>query len=139
MDEKNENPRVDWEVTVSVFSDWQWSKNRMWKTRPGGHARYLAPHARQRRDMLATLIRQELTSQKIHPWVGKLWLDIHVEIPNHRGDALNMLDLIADGVQDGTSIDDRWYWIRRMSWTKNPKNPRITVTCGQYVMEATKK
>jgi hypothetical protein len=137
MNEKNE--KRGWKLTVSLPFDWQWSKNRIWKSIKGKPGKYLAPHARQRRDALATLIRAELTRKHITPWKGKLWLALHVEIPNHRGDPINCLDLVADAVQDGTGINDRWFWLNRLTWENNSKKSQIMVSCGQYGMEVDKK
>lgn len=60
----------------------------------------------------------------------KVWLDIMVVMPNRRGDALNLLDICADGCQDALGVDDRNFAIWRLDWAVDKKRPEIKVRVG---------
>ena len=62
----------------------------------------------------------------------KMWLSIHVEKPHHRGDAINVLDILADGIKKGIGIDDKWFAISKLDYSFNKMNPRIVVDICQY-------
>ena len=62
------------------------------------------------------------------PWPKqKTWLDIIVQKPNHRSDALNVIDTLADGIKEGIGIDDRWFSISLLDWEIVKENPMILV------------
>jgi hypothetical protein len=52
---------------------------------------------------------------------NKVWIDILVQKPNHKGDA----------VKDTLPVDDRWFCIRRLDWEIVKDNPRLFVGIGQ--------
>ena len=56
-------------------------------------------------------------------------------IPNHRGDAINCMDLVADAVEIATGLDDRWYGISGLTWEKRPDRPEMHVWIGQSDLE----
>ena len=62
---------------------------------------------------------------------NKVWIDIFVQKPDHRGDAINFLDLIADAIKEAIGIDDRWFSIRRIDWQIVKEKPRIFIGIGQ--------
>lgn len=62
---------------------------------------------------------------------GKVWVDILMEKPDHRGDAVNSVDAICDGIKKAIGVDDRWFSIRRLDWVIVKKNPVITLVIGQ--------
>lgn len=118
-----------WSVDASVPFDWLWSKNRMWAPRRGTYARRLADHARSRRDLLTFALRAVLRGQRVANNV--LLVQIQVEIPDHRGDAINCLDLVCDAVEAATGLDDRWYAISGLTWSVVKVNPQLRVWIGQ--------
>jgi len=69
---------------------------------------------------------------------GKIWLDIFIQKPNHRGDAVNFVDIICDGVKQGLGIDDRWFSIRRLDWQIVKYKPEIFIGIGQEIETAQK-
>lgn len=120
-----------WRVTASVPFDWKWSKNRMWTHIGVGGKRKLAEHARARRDSLALLLRAELRREEYRVANNKLLFGIHVAMPNHRGDALNCIDLVADAIEDATGLNDRWFEMDSLTWSIDRANPSLEVWIGQ--------
>ncbi len=126
-----------WSAGTKVPFDWNWSKNRMWKARGGfSGARYLRPEAKAHRTRLTTRLVVALKELLVDQVVvqNKLWVRIHAHIPDHRGDAVNCLDLVLDAVEDATGLNDRWYEVRDLSWqiVKNSEC-MLFVTIGQEI------
>ena len=117
--------------------DWHWSKNRIWLAKAGSYARRMNPLARDRRDTLAALLLPELRGAGVV--VAPLWLRIHCALPDHRGDALNVLDLVADAVQQATGLDDRWYQLAGLTWELAHEHPELQVWIGQEATEDAKR
>lgn len=117
-------------VRVVVPFDYAASKNAIWRTGRGGHV-YARKEAIGIRENLAAHIHMTHAA-----WVeAKIWIDIFVEKPNHRGDAINVVDLVCDAVKDATGVDDRWYSIRRLDWAIVKREPRIYVGICQEASE----
>ena len=117
-----------WSVRVAVPFTFAFSKNAMWRNVGVGHV-ILRKESSRARANLAAKIRAAFHGTKIAH--NRLWLDILVEKPTQRGDAINVLDLVADAIQDATGLDDRWYSIRRIDWIITKKEPRLFVGIGQ--------
>lgn len=62
---------------------------------------------------------------------NRVWLDILVQKPNQRGDAVNFVDLICDAAKSAIGIDDRWFSIRRLDWQIVKDDPKIYIGIGQ--------
>lgn len=105
----------------------------MWVARAGMYARRLSDHARSRRDLLVFMLRAKLKGRRIANTVLVVW--IHVELPNHKGDAINCLDLVCDAIEIATGLDDRWYEIGRLTWAVIKKDPQLSVRIGQFSTE----
>lgn len=84
-------------------------------------------------------VRDGLISALIHEggeWFdGKVWIDIFVEKPNGRSDAINVVDLVCDAVKVAIDVDDRWFAIRRLDWSIVKIDPRMIVKVSQSVSE----
>lgn len=117
-------------LRVAVPFNWAWSKNAVWRTGRGGHV-YARRESNAVRDALAARIRN--AGERFYQ--GKLYVDIFVEKPNHRGDAINVVDVVCDAVKDATGVDDRWYSILGLDWSIVKSEPRIIVGIGQLVDE----
>lgn len=117
-------------VRVAIPFDWAASKNAVWRNGRGGHV-----YARAE----GVAVREQLASKIKHAggeWFqGKVWIDIFVEKPNHRGDATNVVDLVCDAVKDAIGVDDRWYSLRRVDWAIVKTDPKIYVGVAQAVDE----
>jgi hypothetical protein len=117
-------------VRVAVPFDWAFSKNAVWRHGRGGHVYARKEAVDCRAGLAAALARSG------GKWfAGKVWIDIYVEKPNHRGDATNVIDLVCDAVKDAIGVDDRWYSIRRLDWSIVKDNPRILVGVAQDAVE----
>lgn len=118
------------QVRVAVPFDYAASKNAVWRNGRGGHV-YARAEGVAFREGLALMLRHGN-----HQWYqGKLWIDIFVEKPDHRGDAVNVVDLVCDAVKDATGVDDRWYSIARLDWSIVKESPRLIVGARQAVCE----
>lgn len=131
----NEEPDLLWIVRVAVPFHYGMSKNRML-----GWTKHQKPHLttefRNTRDML----RDRLILSFARPGAptivqAKLWLDILVQKPDNRGDAVNVVDLVCDAVKVAIGLDDRWYSIRRLDWQISKNAPSLFVGVGQDTRE----
>lgn len=66
---------------------------------------------------------------------GKVWLKILVEKSENRGDAINVLDTVADAVQDAIGVNDRWFSVDGIDWTIVKEKPIIRITITQDITE----
>lgn len=117
-------------LRLAMPFDWAASKNAVWRTGRGGHV-YARKESVDWRGQLA----QKIRDAGLEWFDGKVYLDVFVEKPNHKGDAINVLDLVADAVKDATGVDDRWYSVRRLDWSIVKQEPRILVGIAQRVGE----
>lgn len=117
-------------VRVAVPFDYAASKNAVWRHGRGGHV-----FARAESVAFRAGLAEALRASDARWFQGKLWIDIYVEKSNHRGDAINALDVVCDAVKDATGVDDRWYSILRLDWSIVKENPRIYVGVRQSVIE----
>ncbi len=53
--------------------------------------------------------------------------------PSNRYDCHNWHQELADALQLGTGVNDRYYLIRDLSYTVNPKDPGVTVELMQSI------
>lgn len=105
------------------------SKNAMHITTRKGR-KVLSDSARKFKADVGILAMHAARDVKFKP--GKIWLSIFVEMPTARTDAINLLDLIADGVQDGIGINDRNYSIWRLDSEVVKFDPQIYIALGQW-------
>lgn len=126
-----------WSARAEVPLDSGWSKNRMWLPRAGTHARRLSPDARARRDGLADALRAELGDDVrpnglVRPVVqDRLLVAVAAHKRDHRGDAVNVLDMVLDAVERATGLDDRWFEVAGLCWDVRPTDPSLVVAIGQ--------
>lgn len=125
---------LDWVVRVSVPFEYSFSKNHLFTNRPGGHVA-MRRGSRAVRDNLTKELWAALHQGGIAPVPGKLWIDLLVQKTNHRGDAVNVIDLVCDAIKDAAGVDDRWFSIRRLDWQIIKVDPRIYVGIGQEFRE----
>ena len=123
-----EGPDLIWLVRVAVPFTYAYSKNATWRNNGKGHV-YLRNEAKAAREALTWEIKSALKGRRVAH--NRLWLDIFVDKPDHRGDAINVQSTVADAVQDATGLDDRWYSVRRIDWAVTKKEPRLMVGIGQ--------
>lgn len=115
---------------IAVPFSYSASKNAVWRMGRGGHV-----YARQEANNYRALIANMLRSGGPRWFQAKLWIDIFVEKPNHRGDAVNVVDLVCDAIKDATGVDDRWYSIWRLDWSIVKENPRLIIGVRQSAVQ----
>lgn len=123
-----EGPDLLWMVRAAVPFSYAASKNHIYALRRTGHLA-LRRESRQIREAIAGKLQQGLHCMPIVH--NKVWIDILVQKPNHRGDAVNVVDLVCDAVKDAMPVDDRWFCLRRLDWEVVKHNPRLIVGVGQ--------
>jgi len=119
-----------WQVRFAVPFTYAASKNHIYAL--GGHhvvkreetRRIEAEIEAETRDALATLQHHSVVQ-------NKLWVGLFVEKPNHRGDAVNVVDIACDAIKKAAGIDDRWFCIDFVDWAINKNNPRIIIQLSQ--------
>lgn len=120
-----------WSVRVELpVEEWSgWSKNRVWRKQRGRIVR--GSEGALVRSRLGGAVGAELARQRVTPARSVLWVRIHVAKPNHLGDAINVVDQVADAIEDATRLDDRWTELRGVTWSIEPARPRVIVELGQ--------
>ena len=123
-----EGPDLLWNVRVAVPFSYAASKNHIYTMCRTGHI-VLRREARAMRQAIASALRLGLHCMPVAH--NKVWIDILVQKPNHKGDAVNVVDLVCDAVKDAIGVDDRWFCIRRLDWEIVKGKPRLFVGIGQ--------
>ncbi|MBN2132226.1 MAG: hypothetical protein JW741_22185 [Sedimentisphaerales bacterium] len=121
-------PNLLWNVRIAIPFSYAASKNHIYTMRATGHLA-LRRKARKMREAIIFALRGGLHGR--HVVHNKVWLDILVQKPNHKGDAVNVVDLVCDSVKEAVGIDDRWFSIRRLDWQIVKKTPRLFIGVGQ--------
>jgi len=125
-------PDLRWLVRVSVPFSYAASKNHIWTWR----SRDVVANRRESsafRERLTNEIRAAVFGRRVA--TNKLWVDIFVQKPNHKGDAVNVVNLVCDAIKDATGLDDRWYSVRSVDWQIVKDGGRLFVGIGQEDVE----
>lgn len=123
-----DGPDLAWITRVAVPFSYAASKNHIYALRRSGHVT-LRAESRAIRNEIAFLIRQTLGGKRIAH--NKVWIDILVQKPNHKGDAVNVIDLVCDALKEALGVDDRWFCIRRLDWEIVKESPKLFIGIGQ--------
>ncbi len=123
-----EGPNLLWFTRVAIPFSYAASKNHIYAHRRTGHIA-LRRESRAKRDEIVCLIRDGLKGH--HVAHNKVWIDILVQKPNHRGDAVNVVDLVCDALTKALGVDDRWFCIRRLDWEVVKESPMLFIGIGQ--------
>lgn len=114
-------------VGIVIPYDPELSKNRMWrKLRNGGI--YKNPHTEKLCSDIAFLVEAE--SRRCVWQKYKVLVTIMIYKPDNRGDAINFIDTICDGIKAGIGIDDRYFSVS-LDWEIDKRQPRIEITVSQ--------
>lgn len=128
------DPELSWIVRVAMPFSYAASKNSVWGFSTKGHV-WKRREGNAYRGQLTTLIRSQIASGGIKVKQARLWVDVLVQKSNHKGDAVNVVDLVCDAIKDAIDLDDRWYSIRRLDWQIIKHDPQLFVGIGQEVTE----
>jgi Holliday junction resolvase RusA-like endonuclease len=123
-------PDVDlqWHITLAIPFSYAVSKNHIWATNGKGHI-HRRKESTDYEDYIILEFKKELQGKKV--FQNKIWIDLFVQKPNHKGDAINVLDLIADALKKAVGIDDRWFSVRWIDWEVVKENQKIYIGIGQ--------
>jgi len=124
----SDGPELLWVVRVGVPFTYAASKNHIYTKRLSGHLA-LRREAKALRTAIAASLRRALSDQKVAH--NKVWIDILIQKPDHRRDAVNVVDLVCDAVKNAVPGDDRWLSIRRLDWEIVKDAPMLFIGIGQ--------
>lgn len=130
----SESPDLASLVRVAFPFSYGLSKNRLWSMASGGSHVFMRQEIRNTKQALALIVQSAVKAGQIQFMPGKVWLDILIQKPNHKGDAVNLVDFICDAVKVGIGVDDRWFSIRRLDWEIVKTDPKIFIGIGQEEM-----
>jgi len=118
-----------WVRRLSVPFDYASSKNHaMQMGGYSGHV-FLRKESRQYREMVRQAIADAVADAPVV--IAKLWIDLIIQKPNHRGDAVNALDMLMDSIKEGCGVDDRWFCLLRLDWQIVKHKPQILIGLAQ--------
>lgn len=128
---------LTWFVGVRVPFTYSLSKNATWSFRGkgrGGHV-FMRQEAASARAIVRDAIKRAMSHRP--PAVdAKVYIDLFVQKPDHRGDAINVVDSVCDGIKDALGVDDRWFCIRGVDWeVVKSGQPMIWIRVGQVETE----
>lgn len=130
-------PDLAWVIRVKVPFLYRMSKNAIFATNRFGHVA-LRREAKAVRHEITAIVKESISrliEEGVEVKSHKLWIDLLVQKPNHRGDAINVLDLVCDAIKDAVGIDDRWFAIRRIDWEIVKDKPYVFIGIGQEEVE----
>jgi hypothetical protein len=123
-----ERPEFAWSVTFSVPYNQNVSKNARWRLGSRGVV-YTTESVRKldaeiQREVLRALDGRRLVQNKV-------WLSFFVEKPDHKSDAINVVDTLCDAIKKAVEVDDRWFSIRQLDWAIKKRDPHIIISIAQ--------
>lgn len=124
-------PNLLWMVKICVPFAYSVSKNFIYGF-SNWHV-YKRKESRNYRDAITQSLKAAIKGRKIAR--NKLWISLFIEKPNHRGDAINVVDAVCDAIKDATGLDDRWYSIRHLDWKIAKRDPHLLIEIGQESTE----
>lgn len=122
------SPHLLWAVRVSIPFSYAASKNHIYSLAARGH-QYLRGESKAMRSALTLSLKTAMAGQRVAN--NKVWISIFVQKPNHKGDAINVIDLVCDAVKDAIPVDDRWFCIRQLDWQIVKSDPELYVEIAQ--------
>lgn len=126
------HPHLVWSATITVPYDKAGSKNHVYSNTADGHLN-LRTRQKAFRLLVETRIAKAIAGVRVAQ--NKLWVSIFVQKENHKGDAINFVDVICDGLKLGIGLDDRWFSIRSVDWEIVKSDPKIFISVGQEITE----
>ena len=117
-----------WYVRIAYPFGYQLSKNHIYTKTRFGHVA-LRHEATSAKNNIILLLRESV--KQLRPRQNKVWIDMLVQKPNHKGDAINVIDLVADAIKIALDVDDRWFCIRHVDWEITKTDPKIFIGVGQ--------
>lgn len=125
-------PDLLWIARISVPFSYAASKNHIYSLVASGHVR-LRKNSKAIKDLITAEFTRALAGQRVAH--NKVWIDILVQKSNHKGDAINVIDLVCDGIKRALPVDDRWFCIRSLDWEVVRDGGYIFIGIGQDTKE----
>jgi Holliday junction resolvase RusA-like endonuclease len=122
-----------WKATTWVPFTYGLSKNAVWSMAGGGGHMFMRKKAAAARAEITTAVKRAMAGRQAVE--AKVYIEIFVQKSNQRGDAINVVDVVCDGIKDALGIDDRWFCIRGLDWEVVKANPRIFIGVSQEAEE----
>jgi len=120
-DEKFKN-NFDLHFSFKIPFDQNLSKNALWRTGKFGHT-YLRKEARELKETIGEIIK----NSKVKWRTNKVYIKILVQKPDMRGDAINFIDTICDGIKLGLHLDDNWFSLAGVDWEICKDSPHVAI------------
>lgn len=124
-----ERPQYEWFVTYHVDYSGHVSKNSRFNFSKLMSGPMVTRAAKSYQAYVALATKRALADAKIVQ--NKIWISLFVQKPDHRSDAINVIDTICDGIRDGLPIDDKWFCIDQVNWSVVKNNNGIIIRIGQ--------
>lgn len=90
-----------------------------------------SPDAIQTSEMISLEVRSALNRSRTTPNKCKTMLRVVVHKSTWQSDAINVVDLLADGVKKGLDVDDHWFEISVQFEMVKPGDERLSVVISQ--------
>lgn len=120
-------------VWVTVPFSLDFSKNRIYSiAAKSGHV-FLRQEAKRTRAEITHLIKEQLSGERFYK--GKVWVDIFVQKPSYRSDAINVIDSVCDAIKVAIGVDDTWFCIGKLDWEIAKKEPKLFLHVWQDISE----
>lgn len=124
-----ERPDYDWTVSFMVPFTNSASKNRRWSQMAGGRGIFIPVDVLNYTQLISQETRKALQGRQI--FENKVWLSFFVQKPDHKSDAVNVVDTFCDAIKTVIGVDDRWYSIDVLDWEIKKREPHVYVRIGQ--------
>ena len=118
-----------WCVRFRFPYDQAVSKNHIWSLGGNGGHIYRRKSVNQYQDALALRTKAAMAGITVH--TNKIWIELLVQKPSHKSDAVNVLDTVCDALKIGLGVDDRWFCIKQIDWEITKKDPQIYISIYQ--------
>lgn len=122
-------PDDGWMVSFTVPFQQAASKNHVWSLGGGGGHVFKRTESRTFQKLVSDKVHEGTRDVQIYQ--NKIWIDLFVQKPHHRGDAINVVDVICDGLKEGLKVDDRWFCLRQVDWEIAKHDPKIFISVYQ--------
>lgn len=124
-----DRPLYDWHVTFSVPYSISSSKNKRWVPLRGGRGVYIPDHVRSYSELISLTTKRALEGHNV--FENRVWLSFFVQKPDHKSDAVNVVDTFCDAIKGVIGVDDRWFSLDMVNWEIRKHEPQIYVRIGQ--------
>lgn len=121
--------QMQWFREVQVPFLYAGSKNHMSAMSNRGHV-FMRKESREYKQAIALDVAKAVAG--VNAQINKVWIWLLIQKPNHRGDAVNLLDLVIDSIKHAVGVDDRWFSIGGVDWEVIKREPMIHIGVGQF-------